>query len=67
MATYYGQRATAGLIITEGTSPSPNCPFLANPDLVARMRQDAPFNTPDMATFYVSGAKGYTDDPALVA
>ncbi|MEO8769954.1 MAG: alkene reductase [Ferruginibacter sp.] len=24
IATYYGQRATAGLIITEGTSPSPN-------------------------------------------
>lgn len=24
MATYYGQRASAGLIITEGTSPSPN-------------------------------------------
>lgn len=24
MATYYGQRAAAGLIITEGTSPSPN-------------------------------------------
>ncbi|MES2948491.1 MAG: alkene reductase [Pseudomonadota bacterium] len=24
MAEYYGQRATAGLIITEGTSPSPN-------------------------------------------
>jgi 2,4-dienoyl-CoA reductase-like NADH-dependent reductase (Old Yellow Enzyme family) len=24
MAVYYGQRATAGLIITEGTSPSPN-------------------------------------------
>lgn len=24
MATYYGQRATAGLIITEGTSPSSN-------------------------------------------
>ncbi len=24
MATYYGKRATAGLIITEGTSPSPN-------------------------------------------
>jgi N-ethylmaleimide reductase len=24
MATYYAQRATAGLIITEGTSPSPN-------------------------------------------
>ena len=24
LAEYYGQRATAGLIITEGTSPSPN-------------------------------------------
>src|SRR5665811_413189 len=24
MAEYYGQRAAAGLIVTEGTSPSPN-------------------------------------------
>jgi len=42
-------------------------PFLANPDLMARMRKDAPFNAPDMATFYVPGAKGYTDYPALAA
>lgn len=42
-------------------------PFLANPDLVARMRKDAPLNTPDMTTFYVPGAKGYTDYPALQA
>jgi len=42
-------------------------PFLANPDLVARMRQDAPLNAPDMATFYVPGAKGYTDYPSLAA
>jgi N-ethylmaleimide reductase len=41
--------------------------FLANPDLVARMRQDAPLNAPDMSTFYVPGAKGYTDYPVLVA
>ena len=41
--------------------------FLANPDLVARLRQDAPLNAPDMATFYVPGAKGYTDYPALPA
>jgi N-ethylmaleimide reductase len=40
-------------------------PFLANPDLVARMRKDAALNAPDMATFYVPGAKGYTDYPAL--
>jgi N-ethylmaleimide reductase len=42
-------------------------PFLANPDLVARMRKDAPLNAPDMATFYVPGAQGYTDYPALAA
>jgi N-ethylmaleimide reductase len=42
-------------------------PFLANPDLVARMRKNAPMNAPDMATFYVPGAKGYTDYPALAA
>ena len=40
-------------------------PFLANPDLVARMRANAPLNAPDMATFYVPGPKGYTDYPAL--
>lgn len=42
-------------------------PFLANPDLVARMRQGAPLNAPDPDTFYVPGAKGYTDYPALAA
>ena len=42
-------------------------PFLANPDLVARMRAEAPLNAVDMATFYTPGAKGYTDYPAWVA
>lgn len=42
-------------------------PFLANPDLVARFKANAPLNAPDMATFYVPGAKGYTDYPALTA
>ncbi len=40
-------------------------PFIANPDLVRRLREDAPLNTPDKATFYGGGAKGYTDYPAL--
>jgi N-ethylmaleimide reductase len=40
-------------------------PFLANPDLVARLQEDSPLNAPDMATFYVPGAKGYTDYPSL--
>jgi N-ethylmaleimide reductase len=40
-------------------------PFLANPDLVARMKTAAPLNALDMDTFYTPGAKGYTDYPAL--
>ncbi|HQS59848.1 MAG: alkene reductase [Gallionellales bacterium 35-53-114] len=39
--------------------------FLANPDLVARWKSDAPENEADMSTFYTPGAKGYTDYPAL--
>ena len=40
-------------------------PFLSNPDLVARMRQDEPLNPFDPATLYTGGAQGYTDYPAL--
>ena len=40
-------------------------PFIANPDLVERLRRGAPLNTPDRATFYGGGAEGYTDYPAL--
>jgi 2,4-dienoyl-CoA reductase-like NADH-dependent reductase (Old Yellow Enzyme family) len=39
--------------------------FIANPDLPARFKLDAPLNTPDPATFYAQGPKGYTDYPAL--
>ncbi len=41
--------------------------FLANPDLPERFRRGAPLNTPDEATFYASGPKGYTDYPRLAA
>lgn len=40
-------------------------PFIANPDLVKRYETDAPLNTADPATFYVPGAKGYSDYPFL--
>jgi len=39
--------------------------FISNPDLVARLRSDAPLNPWDQGTFYGGGAKGYTDYPAL--
>lgn len=40
-------------------------PFLANPDLVARLKAGAALNAPDANTFYTGDAKGYTDYPAL--
>jgi N-ethylmaleimide reductase len=41
--------------------------FIANPDLVERLKRSAPLNAPDKATFYGGGAKGYTDYPTLEA
>jgi N-ethylmaleimide reductase len=40
--------------------------FLANPDLPSRFAGDLPLNTPDPATFYGGGEKGYTDYPFAV-
>ena len=40
-------------------------PFISNPDLVRRLREDAPLATPDQATFYGGGEHGYTDYPTL--
>jgi N-ethylmaleimide reductase len=42
-------------------------PFIANPDLVERLRTDAPLNAPDRSTFFGGGAAGYTDYPTLGA
>ena len=39
--------------------------FIANPDLIARVRRGALLNKPDRATFYGGAAQGYTDYPTL--
>jgi 2,4-dienoyl-CoA reductase-like NADH-dependent reductase (Old Yellow Enzyme family) len=65
MAQYYAQRASAGLIITEGTCPPRTGSGTANPDLVVRWKTGAPLNAPDFGTFYTPGPTGYTDYPAL--
>ncbi|MET0390127.1 MAG: alkene reductase [Polyangiales bacterium] len=41
--------------------------FIANPDLVERLRRDAPWNPPDPGTFYSGGDQGYIDYPFLDA
>ena len=40
-------------------------PFIANPDLVARLKQGGPFNEGNQKTWYGGGAEGYTDYPTL--
>ena len=40
-------------------------PFLANPDLIERLRTGAALNAPDFATFYTPDEKGYIDYPTL--
>jgi N-ethylmaleimide reductase len=40
-------------------------PFISNPDLVSRLRADAPLASLNPATLYGGNAAGYTDYPAL--
>jgi 2,4-dienoyl-CoA reductase-like NADH-dependent reductase (Old Yellow Enzyme family) len=40
-------------------------PFISNPDLVERLRGEAPLAPGDAATFYRGGATGYVDYPTL--
>ena len=42
-------------------------PFISNPDLGRRLREDAPLNELRAALLYGGGAEGYTDYPALGA
>jgi 2,4-dienoyl-CoA reductase-like NADH-dependent reductase (Old Yellow Enzyme family) len=53
--------------ITEGVADAVafGVKFIANPDLPARIKSGAPLNEPDPETFYIGGAKGYVDYPAL--
>ena len=60
-------KATAEQALTSGRADmiAMGRAFLANPDLVNRLRHDAPLNAVDPQTFYTPGEKGYTDYPAL--
>ncbi|MFZ5521664.1 MAG: alkene reductase [Pseudomonadota bacterium] len=42
-------------------------PFIANPDLVRRLREDRPWNAVKPKLLYGGGAEGYTDYPTLDA
>lgn len=61
------QRDTAEQVLEAGQADliAFGRPFLANPDLVERMRRRHGLNAPDMETFYTADAKGYTDYPKM--
>jgi N-ethylmaleimide reductase len=54
-------RANADLDAGRGDLVAFGRPFIANPDLVEKLRTGTALAAPDPATFYTAGAKGYTD------
>lgn len=58
-------QATGNQVLAAGEADAVayGVPFIANPDLPERFKNNAPLNAPDQSTFYAPGAKGYTDYP----
>ncbi len=58
---------TGNKALTEGWADAIafGVPFIANPDLPERFRQNAPLNAPEEASFYGGTEKGYSDYPTL--
>ncbi|WP_120995610.1 alkene reductase [Stutzerimonas urumqiensis] len=59
------EQANAWLAEGKADAVAFGIPYIANPDLVERLRQDAPLNEPRPELFYAKGAQGYTDYPSL--
>src|SRR3569623_2013465 len=62
---YHLEDASAALASGRADAIAFGRTFLANPDLVARLKANAPLNKADPETFYTQGAEGYTDYPTL--
>ena len=60
-------QTTANQVLAAGEADAVafGVPFLANPDLPERFRQNAPLNDPEQPTFFAPGPKGYTDYPFM--
>ena len=60
-------KGTANQWLAEGKADAIafGIPFIANPDLPARLAADAPLNPPRKELFYGRGPVGYTDYPTL--
>jgi N-ethylmaleimide reductase len=62
---YDKARAEAAIRAGAADAVAFGVPYIANPDLVERLRADAALNAADSATFYGGDAHGYTDYPSL--
>lgn len=67
MANLAYDKARANVAIADGHADCVafGVPFIANPDLVARLAKDAPLNVADSTSFYGGDERGYTDYPLL--
>lgn len=64
---YDAARANADLDAGRGDLVAFGRPFIANPDLVQKLRNGAALAAPDSTTFYTPGERGYTDYPVALA
>lgn len=64
-AGYDRDRAIAAIKSGDADLVSFGRPFIANPDLVARLRSGAALAAPDRTTLYGGDERGYTDYPVL--
>ncbi|GAB3024791.1 alkene reductase [Spirosoma pulveris] len=62
---YDAERAEEALTSGKADLIAIGRPFIANPDLVERLKTGAELNQPDFSTFYTPGEKGYIDYPVL--
>lgn len=60
---FTAERAQRALAAGQAEAVSFGSPFIANPDLVRRMREGLPLAAADPDTIYTPGAAGYTDYP----
>jgi N-ethylmaleimide reductase len=65
--SYDKARGNAAIASGHADAIAYGVPFIANPDLVARLAKDAPLNQADQSTFYGGTEHGYTDYPFLTA
>ncbi|MNR31816.1 N-ethylmaleimide reductase [compost metagenome] len=62
-----GPSASAALASGEGAAVSFARHFIANPDLVERLKRGLPLTRFDRKTLYTPGSAGYSDYPAYQA